>query len=87
MVIKTAIANCPLNGGNKPTQHPHKVEHKVLGRRRHMRAKSEVAKNIVLVPDPKPTLAVDHFQYRVLYWKRYMCRMRSGNETTKNTVQ
>ena len=68
MVIKTAIANCPLNGGNKPTQNPHKVEHKVLGRRRHMRAKTsnEVAKDIVLVPDPKPTLAVDHFQYWVL---------------------
>ena len=56
MVIKAAIANCPLNGGNEPTQDPHKVEHKVLGRRRHMRAKTsnEVAKDVrSLGPRPR----------------------------------
>ena len=37
-----------------------------------------------LGPRPKTHPSADCFQYRTLYWKRYMRRMRSGDET--NTV-
>ena len=36
-----------------------------------------------LGPRPKTNPSADHFQYRVLYWKRYTRRIRSGDETTR----
>ena len=34
-----------------------------------------------LSPRPKTNPSMDHFQYHALYWKRYTCQMRSGDET------
>ena len=36
-----------------------------------------------LGPRPKTNPSADRFQYsRALYWKRYMCQMRSGDKTS-----
>ena len=40
----------------------------------------------VLVPDPKPTPEQITFSV-MLYWKQYMCRMRSGDETVLHQFQ
>ena len=35
---------------------------------------------LVSVPDPDPKPTPPRIASRTLYWKRYMCRMRSGDE-------